>query len=277
MVDARKIEQYIRIGMDSVDGWLSRLDAMAVACLGRAQQRLGVKGSIGEIGIHHGKLFILLALMLDSDERGVAIDLFGDQEHNAERSGFGDEAVFRSNLARCGIASQQISIRRANSLELTWEGIRADFGQPARLFSVDGGHGAEIVAHDLEIALAALAPGGIIIIDDYFNTEWPAVSEGVNRFVFAHEGALAPFAITDNKLFMSRPAYAARYRDQLARELPGSRFLRQNRMFSADVLVFRTPRSTLQRLRQSSLVQGLRGHPAARGLQPLVRRLLGNG
>ncbi len=257
-----------------VDGWLSQLDALAIASIDRAQQKLGVDGPVGEIGIHHGKLFILLAMLLRGTERGMAIDLFGDQNENLDLSGFGDEAVLHRNLARFRIDEGRITIKRANSLELNWEMIAAGFGGPARLFSVDGGHRAENAEHDLAIAEAGLAPGGVVIIDDYFNAEWPAVSEGVNRFMLSHEGALHPFGIGDNKIFMSRPDHAPRYREQLESELPQSRFLRRSEMFGADVAIFRTPRSLLQRLRQSQLIREMRGHPAARALQPVVRRLL---
>src|SRR5262249_53077775 len=157
--------------LNTIDGWLTSLDASLVVALAKAQRSLGVRGSVGEIGIHHGKLFVLLALTLDEGERAFAIDLFQEQDQNDERSGFGDEAVFRRNLQLFEAPQDRIDTLRGNSLQWTWPRIAPAAGMPARLFSVDGGHGADVVQHDLGIADAGLAEAGVVIVDDYFNTE----------------------------------------------------------------------------------------------------------
>ena len=40
----------------------------------KIQQKLNVKGDVGEIGVHHGKSFIPLLYLLNDDEKGLAID-----------------------------------------------------------------------------------------------------------------------------------------------------------------------------------------------------------
>ena len=57
-------------------------------------------------------------------------------------------------------------------------------GGPLRFFSIDGGHLSHIVKHDLETAALSITDGGVIILDDYFNPEFPGVSEGTNRYFF---------------------------------------------------------------------------------------------
>jgi hypothetical protein len=74
--------------------------ALVIAALNERQRALDAKGGIAEIGVHHGKLFILLYLLGRPPEKAVAIDLFEDQHFNIDLSGSGDLAKFRRNLAR---------------------------------------------------------------------------------------------------------------------------------------------------------------------------------
>ena len=50
----------------AVKGWLHPIDAQLIRLIGRIQERYGFTGSLGEIGVHHGKLFILLQLMANT-------------------------------------------------------------------------------------------------------------------------------------------------------------------------------------------------------------------
>jgi hypothetical protein len=46
-------------------------------------------------------------------------------------------------------------------------------------------------------------------------------------------------------------------------------------MFGAEVEVYATPHSILDRIRQSDLAHQLRDHPLGRKLKPIVRRIFG--
>ncbi|MDQ2104343.1 class I SAM-dependent methyltransferase [Azospirillum isscasi] len=268
------LHRYVRTGHRRVDGWLSRLDALLIASVGRWQSAQGVVGSVGEIGVHHGRLFILLALLRKADERAFAVDLFDDQQFNVDQSGQGDETAFRNNLVRFGIAPASIEVVRGNSLDLAWAGLSGRLGPSVRLFSIDGGHTAEITRHDLGIADDSLGDGGVIVLDDYFNPEFPAVSEGMCRFMAERPGALAPFAIGDNKLLLARPDWAGRYRGMLADAVPSRHFVRDTELFGQPVTVFRTPRTPMQFIRQTGLTRRLRSHPLGRALKPIIRRFV---
>ena len=86
---------------------------------------------------------------------------------------------------------------------------------PLRFVSVDGGHTAEITAHDLATAEAAIAEGGIIVVDDVFNEQWPGVGDGVRRY-FERRPNLVPFAIGANKTYFCRPSHRDIYHDAAA-------------------------------------------------------------
>lgn len=209
-----RVERYIRRGRFYVDGWLHSEAALIIAALTARQRTLGMTGGIAEIGVHHGKLFILLYLLSQGAEKAVAVDLFEDQHLNIDQSGSGDLARFRRNLERHA-DSRRLVLHKGNSMELTGAVMTRLAEGPLRFFSVDGGHTADITAHDLETAEASIAEGGIIVIDDVFNEQWPGVSDGVHRF-FERRPNLVPFAIGANKTYFCRPSHRDIYHDAAA-------------------------------------------------------------
>ncbi len=202
--------RYIHHGKFYVEGWLRTEAALAIAALSERQHALGVEGSTAEIGVHHGKLFILLYLLSRAPERVVAIDLFEDQHLNVDQSGNGELVTFRRNLERHA-DSARLVLHQGSSLDLAAADLLRLAGGRLRLISVDGGHTAEITAHDLAVADGSLAEGGIIVVDDVFNEQWPGVADGVHRH-FSRRPSLMPFAIGANKTYFCRPSHRDVYR-----------------------------------------------------------------
>ncbi len=270
------ILSYVHGPMRRVDGWFTRLDAELTATIARHQADLEVTGSVGEIGVHHGRMFVALALTMREGERAFAIDVFGDQHLNQDQSGHGDEMVFRENLARNGIDESRIAVIRGSSLDVNWANIEAEVGAPARLFSIDGGHTAAIVEHDLGIADAGLGEAGVVIADDYFDSGYPGVSEGTARFMLRNPDALRPFALGDSRMFLCRPEWTERYRRALGTGPLSKSHMRTAPMWGSVVSVFRTPRRVVDRIRGLAITRAVLGHPVGVRLEPLIRRLLTN-
>ena len=59
MTTKSALDLYLK-SQTAVKGWLDPYSAEVIAELGRFQAADGVAGSVGEIGVHHGRLFILL-------------------------------------------------------------------------------------------------------------------------------------------------------------------------------------------------------------------------
>jgi Methyltransferase domain len=211
------IDSYIK--SRSVEGWLNDGDARVIAFLADAQSRMGVEGHVAEIGVHHGRLFILLYLLMlrSGPGKALAIDLFEDQARNVDGSGEGDSRLFRSNLVKHAGDSSRLLMHQGDSTLLDGASVREFVGGPVRLFSIDGGHTESITCHDLETAEAAIADGGIIILDDCFNPAWPGVISGVLRFSGGTFGnrSIRPFAIGHNKVFLARHTWCGVYMDTL--------------------------------------------------------------
>jgi hypothetical protein len=210
-----RVRRYLKHGHKFVEGWMLPAAAQMVTALSAVQEAQCISGNVAEIGVHHGKLFILLYLLARGDERAVAVDLFADQKRNINYSGAGDLDRFRANLARhAGSDMRRLIISEGDSNSLDSAALKRLAGGTYRLISIDGGHTAETTAHDLAIAADALAPRGVIVLDDYFNEMWPGVSEGVHRY-FREPRGILPFAIGTNKVFFCAPCAISLYVDSL--------------------------------------------------------------
>jgi hypothetical protein len=218
----------------AVPGWLDPYSARFIAALGRIQRRAGMHGGGAEIGVHEGRLFILLKLLAADGETTLAIDIFAEQHLNADASGRGDEERFLANVARHA-SVDQVELLRGSSLDIRASEITRRTG-PCRLFSIDGGHTAACALNDLWLADACLQDAGVAILDDYFNPRWPDVSTGAAAY-FTEGGRLRPFAISPNKLYLADPDSHALYHRELMRSEPDF-FEAEASMFGAHVLIF---------------------------------------
>ncbi len=204
------LNAYLKHGHHLVKGWLQPGAAHAIVLLSQQQRGANLSGGAAEIGVHHGKLFILLYLLGSENEPAVAIDLFSHQELNVDRSGAGNLERFKQNLHRHVPDASRLIVHEGDSTKLTAAHLLSLCHGPFRLFSIDGGHTAEITAHDLTTAEGALGEGGIVILDDCFNEAWPGVSDGVHRY-FSQPRTIVPFAIGAGKTFFCQQAFAQRY------------------------------------------------------------------
>jgi hypothetical protein len=205
-------------GQRRVEGYTEAPVFDMLKVLDGAQRAHGVSGSVVEIGVHHGRLLIVMHLLQRENERSVAIDLFDDQERNVDQSGLGDLGKFERNVSKW--SQRPVVVHQGDSTQLKAGDVPEMTG--ARLFSVDGGHTAEIVQSDMKLAADCICEGGIVIADDVFNQQWPDVSVGTLNYLRGG-GTLVPFGIGYNKTLFAQPEYAARYRDALAAGFEHSR------------------------------------------------------
>jgi hypothetical protein len=194
--------RYALADHSTVEGWLGLGAISTMLLLDQFHRDCGETGSVCEIGVHHGRLFILLALLRREGEIALAVDIFENQHLNVDFSGSGNREAFWSNIDRCVGNRTDIVALSLDSLTLSPGEVHiACDDQGIRLFSVDGGHTTRHLLNDVKLAEKVLSPHGIVIVDDFYNPDWPGVNEGVVRYLMESPG-LVPFCYGDNKLYL---------------------------------------------------------------------------
>ncbi len=162
---------------------------------------------------------IALSLLRGVHEKSLAIDVFEDQELNVDKSGLGDAAAFTSNVTRWLGSAPEMLIMKADSLAVSSADVIQRLGGKVRLFSVDGSHTCEHTLNDIEIAQGCLVDGGIVIVDDFFNPDWPGVPEALVRYLDRPEGQrrLVPIGYGDNKFYLTTNGYDDLYKKFLSK------------------------------------------------------------
>lgn len=204
------LTRYVDGGHQVIEGWLGTGAINVLLQLDDYQAASGVQGAVCEIGVHHGRLFVLLALLRRVGEKGVAIDVFEDQHLNVDWSGSGNRDIFRKHLDAWGARGEVVEIK-GDSLRLRAPVLSAALdGQALRIVSVDGGHQVRNVLNDMHLVGQVLHERGVVVLDDYLNPDWPGVAEGIALYL-ARDPLLAPFWYGDNKLLLCPAAVHSDY------------------------------------------------------------------
>jgi hypothetical protein len=201
--------------MATVQGYLTSLDALLIATLLSHQRENNIPGHLCEVGVHHGRLFLLLALARRAGERALAIDLFEDDAINANTQHAGRNSALLKNADRLQIRLSVDEIYKTSSLDIKAADILARTTGRIRFFSIDGSHLYRPVENDLRLAERTLTADGIIAVDDFFNKDWADVSFATYDFL-RRTDTLVPFAIT-SKLYLAAPTAAEKYKTALGR------------------------------------------------------------
>ena len=205
------LNNYLNHGFDKVEGWCGHGLFEIVDYLDRCG--FNKAGGCLEIGVHHGKFYIMLNSIIDSKYQSYAIDVFDEQTLNIDKSGCGSLENFKKNLRNFDKhKGENTIIIQGDSTDCKL--IREIDIPPGsiRYLSIDGGHTVEHTVSDLELAKNLLSNEGVVILDDVINYHWLGVIEGVGKFL-SLKPTLVPFAIGHNKLFFSKLSYQKRYFD----------------------------------------------------------------
>jgi hypothetical protein len=232
------LDQYVSKGHHTVDGWFGG-DQIAILLYGaQVQDRLGIKGGVAEVGVHHGRLFILLMLLRRPGERAIAIDVFDMQEFNTDGSGLGDLETLKKNIAAHVGSEDGLEIIKNDSMLVTPRDVVA-WGR-IRIFSVDGSHTTHNTASDLRLAHDCLVHGGLVVVDDYFNGGFPMVAEGVVRFMLLSPVVnIVPVLTGANKVVFTTKSHHRQYLEAY-RSMPLSdgKWLSEREFFGHPCLCF---------------------------------------
>lgn len=93
------------------------------------------------------------------------------------------ETVVRANLALAGVEADRMRLVKGFSEDPDVQAAISD--RQYGVIIVDGDHSAAGVANDLRLAERIIAPGGIVVLDDYGAHNWPGVEQAVSAHLEA--------------------------------------------------------------------------------------------
>jgi len=193
-----------------IEGWMAYEAADLTGRLFQWQRSMQAVTGVLELGVFKGKYLSLLArLAQGTGAPVVGIDAFtsrvGEQIPQADRDYARDAAMATVMALAPGSTPPLLLVAFTADVELgTLQGLSPS---GYSFISVDAGHLAADVAHDLVMIEPLTGEHTIIAADDVFNPQTPGVMEGLCRHFIAHpDTVLAPFAWAGNKLFLCHRA-----------------------------------------------------------------------
>ncbi len=165
-----------------------------------------------EIGVYKGRSAIAAACFLNDNESFWAIDPFEKVANDVKiaAGGVGDRDAFTTNWKSVFGHTNNLKIFAQTSEEFFSDEAVAKNEIKFNYVSIDGDHSKPGTMFDLNLANRLIGNGGVIVVDDCFNIEWPSVQEALNLFLHRHD-ELVPFAAGWNKLYLCRTQSYHRY------------------------------------------------------------------
>ena len=209
---------FLKEVVSDIPGWLYDFTASCAMELLDLQEESGWNGSLLEIGVYAGRFCSILAR--DAFCRGsrlLGIDPFTHFGVEEVRSRLQSLKSSLTELAGDPDPEAGGSIMLVEDLSGNWTADRllASLGGSARFIHIDASHDRADVLWDLHICDAALAPTGIIAVDDWLNPQCLGVMEATFQFFQQQPRASVPFALTPGKLLLCGRANAVSYQQRL--------------------------------------------------------------
>lgn len=170
--------------------------AMLMAFILNRMAVQGLRGDLLELGVYHGRSAILLAMALRPREKLHLVDPL------TSRSRKELEANITAVTERDDIVDQLlIDPRFSHEVRRDLSALRGRY----RFVHIDAGHGHTDVYRDLALADELLNREGVAVVDDFFASGRPDVTEAVYEYLFSNPGSFRIFLIGYNKGLLCRP------------------------------------------------------------------------
>ena len=181
---------------NKLDGWFSRISRAIFDSILSLQDKNDILGNCFEIGVWKGKSAIEIAKFLRENERLLLIDPLLDKNK---------EEIFNNLKDITGKDKKCLQIYSGYSEEFDYYSEAREYLKKTRFIHIDGCHVGENVYNDLVLAEKLLSKNGVIVIDDFFNDEYPQITEATYKYLFNNEYSLRLFLAGANKAYLCRP------------------------------------------------------------------------
>lgn len=185
-----------------VEGWFYPIDIIMLSGLLNDIQKF--PGDICEIGVAYGKSAICLSQFRSLSDKLYLYDIFDDD--------IKEKAL--DNIKRFGNPNH-IEVRVQNTMTLTHDDL--SFDRPLRLLHIDGCHEHSAVLNDLQLFTEKMSDGGVIVLDDYNDYEYPGVNSAASEYMLSkyNRNNWRIFAIGDNKAYMCQKKHLTQYQNAM--------------------------------------------------------------
>jgi hypothetical protein len=152
------LRRYYEAGFSKIEGWCSEQLFQTIDLFDSSP--INKNGGICEIGVHHGKFYLLLNQVTSISAQSFAIDVFEEATLNIDLSGSGNRAAFTKNLTDFDIhQGKNTVIVKGDFTDSKLQLEKIIEPGSLRFFSIDGGHTAEHTISDLKLGMCLVEPG----------------------------------------------------------------------------------------------------------------------
>ncbi|MCP4196618.1 MAG: class I SAM-dependent methyltransferase [Proteobacteria bacterium] len=166
----------------NLPGWFTIDDCVHFYLVLSLQSAYGIEGDLFEIGSYYGRSTAMMAYCLRPGEKIVICDAFDleIEDHYNQQPGPGDVI---DNIQRVNpeLMAGMVEIHACLSSDM----VLAD-DRRFRFIHIDGGHSQDAAMNDLLLCRKHVLPGGVMVVDDYHNPDWPGVTQAVDAFLAAN-------------------------------------------------------------------------------------------
>jgi predicted O-methyltransferase YrrM len=179
-----------------IEGWFWP-DSIAIwDSLLSFQKSSGKTGNFFEIGVYRGKSAALSTLHAREDETCVLLD-----PHISPECKQTINSIKPKNVIYAEIRSTDL---------LRSSGLPPDTGN-CRWIHIDGEHTGMAVLNDMTVANLLLNEDGVVVIDDFFNPQYPQITSAVFDWINQNARQMVMFLVGNNKCYLCRPRSAQSY------------------------------------------------------------------
>lgn len=205
MILNETIQEFINTISSKIEGWFFPFDMITFVQINNIQENIGIKGIISEVGVYKAKSFVLLSHLINHEEKLIGFDLFPEEL----------ESEARLIINQYG-ANVNYELIKTNTSELTTDKLYDILNGKLRLLHIDAGHEYHEVLHQLLIFGQYMTDGGVIIMDDYQDREFPGIEAAVLDFCeIDRPRRFVPFYSGANKIYLCETNYALTYQEML--------------------------------------------------------------
>jgi hypothetical protein len=172
----------------TIDGMLGSFSMELMDAILSFQEEERIGGHIIEFGVYKGRSAAILGNHVQPSERVILVDI-------------------ADHLDRAGLANilgkAEFVLSSSEDFPTAFPGYRSLRGH-CRFVHIDSSHAYRTTFAELAIAEELLAPGGVIVLDDFTNLNYSQILAATYKYLYTAQTQLMVFLVTEVKAYLCR-------------------------------------------------------------------------